>query len=61
MTPTSLFEMLKNSQKDFDTELVENYKRLDSGAIEMTLKSGIKAVFRIDARTKKKYLVMEWK
>lgn len=61
MTPTSLFEMLKNSQKDFNTELVDTYKRLDSGAIEMTLKSGNKAVFRIDARTKKKYLVLEWK
>lgn len=61
MTPTSLFELLKNSQKDFDPELVDTYKRLDSGAIEMTLKSGSKAVFRIDARTKKKYLVLEWK
>jgi hypothetical protein len=61
MTPTSLFNLLKNSQKDFDTELVEKYKRLDSGAIEMTLKSGNNAVFRIDAGTKKKYLVLEWK
>ena len=61
MTPTSLFELLKNSQKDFDTELVDTYKRLDSGAIEMTLKSGNNAVFRIDARTKKKYLILEWK
>lgn len=55
MTPTSLFEMLKNSQKDFDPELVEKYKRLDSGA------SGMHGVFRIDARTKKKYLILEWK
>lgn len=61
MTPTSLFEMLKNSQKDFDPELVDTYKRLDSGAIEMDLKSGNHAVFRIDARTKKKYLILEWK
>ena len=61
MTPTALYEMLKNSQKDFDPELVDTYKRLDSGAIELILKSGNKAVFRIDARTKKKYLVLEWK
>ena len=61
MTPTSLFEMLKNTQKDFDTELVEKYKRLDSGSIELTLKSGMHGVFRIDARTKKKYLILEWK
>ena len=61
MTPTSLFEMLKNSQKDFDPGLVDTYKRLDSGAIELTLKSGMHGVFRIDARTKKKYLILEWK
>lgn len=61
MTPTSLFEMLKKSQKDFDPELVDTYKRLDSGAIELFMKSGAHGVFRIDARTKKKYLILEWK
>ena len=61
MTPTSLFEMLKNSQKDFDPELVDTYKRLDSGAIELFMKSGSHGVFRIDVRTKKKYLILEWK
>ena len=61
MTPTSLFELLKNSQKDFDTELVDTYKRLDSGAIELFMKSGAHGVFRIDVRTKKKYLILEWK
>lgn len=61
MNPTSLFEMLKKTQKDFDTELVESYKRLSSGAIEMKLKSGNSAVFRIDPNTKKKYFLMEWR
>ena len=61
MTPTALFEMLKNTQKDFDTELVESYKRLSSGAIEMTLKSGNKSVFRIDPDSKKKFLLIEWR
>lgn len=60
MTPTALFELMKKSQEDFDPEVVDSYKRLDSGAIEMKLKSGAKGVFRIDARTKKKYLVLEW-
>lgn len=61
MTPTSLFEMLKKTQKDFDTELVESYKRLSSGAIEMKLKSGNKAVFRIDPDSKKKFFLLEWR
>lgn len=59
MTPTALFELLKNCQKDFDPELVESYKRLDSGAIEMKLKSGNAAVFRIDPRSKKLYLILD--
>ena len=61
MNPTSLFKMLKKTQKDFDTELVESYKRLSSGAIEMKLKSGNKAVFRIDPDSKKKFFLMEWR
>ena len=60
MTPTSLFELLKNSQKAFDTELVEKYKRLDSGAIELTLKNGMRGVFSIAPRTKRKCLILEW-
>lgn len=61
MTPTALYEMLKQTQTDFDPEKVEKYKRLDSGSIEMDLKSGNHGVFRIDPRTKKKYLIIEWR
>lgn len=61
MTPTSLFNMLKTTQTDFDTEKIEKYKRLSSGAIEFDTMSGNHGVFRIDPRTKNKYLLIEWK
>ena len=61
MTPTALFELLKTSQDDFDTEKVLKFKRLDSGGIEMELKSGNKAVFRINPNDKQKYLLIEWR
>lgn len=59
MTPTALFDLLKKSQTDFDINKVESFKRLDSGAIEMKLKSGNSAVFRIHPQTKKLYLILE--
>ena len=52
MTPTSLFEMLKNSQKDFDPELVDTYKRLDSGwepTIELLEEGRRQGLYRQDA------------
>ena len=61
MTPTRLYEILKETQIDFDVGKIEKYKRLDSGSIEFDLKSGNHGVFRIDPRTKKKYLVVEWR
>lgn len=61
MNPTSLFNMLKTTQTDFDTEKIEKFKRLSGGAIEFDTKSGNHGVFRIDPRTKKKYLLIEWR
>lgn len=63
MTPTRLFEIACTDSKDILDlkEAVESYKRLDSGAIEMTLKNGKKAVFRIDGNSKKKLLMFEWR
>jgi hypothetical protein len=63
MTPTRLFEIACEDSKDiFDLkEAVDTYKRLDSGAIEMVLKNGKKAVFRIDPRSKKRFLMFEWR
>ena len=63
MTPTRLFEIACTDSKDILNlkEIVDTYKRLDSGAIEMTLKNGKKAVFRIDGNSKKKYLMFEWR
>ena len=62
MTPTRLFEICSSEQNEVDLkEKVETYKRLDSGAIEMKLKSGKEAVFRIDPRSKKKFLMIQWR
>lgn len=63
MTPTRLFEIACTDSKDILDlkEIVDTYKRLDSGAIEMTLKNGKKAVFRIDGNSKKKYLMFQWR
>ena len=62
MTPTRLFEICSSEQTEIDLkEKVESYKRLDSGAIEMKLKSGKEAVFRIDPRSKKKFLMIQWR
>ena len=63
MTPTRLFEIAREDSKDILDlqEVVDTYKRLDSGAIEMVLKNGKKAVFRIDGNTKKKFLMLEWR
>ena len=63
MTPTRLYEIAKEGAKDIVDldEIVDTYKRLDSGAIEMTLKNGKKGVFRIDGNTKTKYLMFEWR
>jgi len=62
MTPTRLFEICSAEQTEVDLkEKVESYKRLDSGAIEMKLKSGKEAVFRIDPRSKKKFLMIQWR
>lgn len=62
MTPTRLFEICSSEQNEVDLkEKVESYKRLDSGAIEMKLKSGKEAVFRIDPRSKKKFFMIQWR
>lgn len=63
MTPTRLYEFAKEGAKDIVNldEIVDTYKRLDSGAIEMTLKDGKKGVFRIDGNTKTKYLMIQWR
>ena len=63
MTPTRLFEIVSEESKDILDlkEVVDTYKRLDSGAIEMTLKNGMKGVFRIDGNSKKKFLMFEWR
>lgn len=62
MTPTRLFEICSSEQNEVDLkEKVESYKRLDSGAIEMKMKSGKEAVFRIDPRSKKKFLMIQWR
>lgn len=63
MTPTRLFEIASEDTKDILDlkEVVDTYKRLDSGAIEMKLKNGKAAVFRINGNTKKKYLMFEWR
>lgn len=63
MTPTRLYEYAKEGAKDIVDldEIVDTYKRLDSGAIEMTLKNGKKGVFWIDGNGKKKFLMFEWR
>ena len=63
MTPTRLFEIACEGSKDICDlkEIVDTYKRLDSGAIEMKLKDGRKGVFRIDGNTKQKYLMFQWR
>ena len=63
MTPTRLYEYAKEGAKDIVDldEIVDTYKRLDSGAIEMVLKNGKKGVFRIDGNTKTKYLMIQWR
>lgn len=63
MTPTRLFEIACGGSKNICDlrEIVVSYKRLDSGAIEMTLKDGKKAVFRIDGNSKQKYLMFQWR
>lgn len=63
MTPTRLFEIACEDSDDILDlkEVVESYKRLDSGAIEMKLKSGKKGVFRIDGNSKQKYLMFQWR
>lgn len=63
MTPTRLYEIACADSKDILVlqEVVDTYKRLDSGAIEMVLKNGKKAVFRIDGNSKKKFLMFEWR
>jgi len=63
MTPTRLYEFAKEGAKDIVDldEIVDTYKRLDSGAIEMNMKNGMKGVFRIDGNTKTKYLMIQWR
>jgi len=63
MTPTRLYEFAKEGAKDIVDldEIVDTYKRLDSGAIEMNLKNGMKGVFRIDGNSKTKYLMIQWR
>ena len=63
MTPTRLFEIAYEDSKDILDlkEVVDTYKRLDSGAIEMKLKDGKKGVFRIDGNSKTKYLMIQWR
>lgn len=63
MTPTRLFEIACEDSGDILNlkEIVESYKRLDSGAIEMKLKNGKKGVFRIDGNSKQKYLMFQWR
>lgn len=62
MNPTSVYGVLRKEGIDFDAaNRVDTYKRLDSSSIEMDLKSGAHGVFRIDPRTKKRYLILEWK
>lgn len=63
MTPTRLYEHAKEGAKDIVDldEIVDTYKRLDSGAIEMKLKDGKKGVFRIDGNSKTKYLMIQWR
>ena len=63
MTPTRLFEIACEGSKDICNlnEIVDTYKRLDSGAIEMNLKDGRKGVFRIDGNSKQKYLMFQWR
>ena len=63
MAPTRLFEIASEETKNVLNlrEIVESYKRLDSGAIEMKLKDGNKAVFRIDGNSKQKYLMFQWR
>ena len=63
MTPTRLYEFAKEGAKDIVDldEIVDTYKRLDSGAIEMKLKDGKKGVFRIDGNSKTKYLMIQWR
>lgn len=63
MTPTRLFEIACEESKDMMDlkELTESYKRVDSGAVEMKLKNGRKAVFRIDGNSKQKYLMFQWR
>lgn len=63
MTPTRLYEFAKEGAKDIVNldEIVDTYKRLDSGSIEMKLKNGKKGVFRIDGNTKTKYLMIQWR
>lgn len=63
MTPTRLFEIACEESKGMMDlkEIVDTFKRLDSGAIEMKLKNGRKAVFRIDGNSKQKYLMFQWR
>lgn len=63
MTPTRLYEIAREDSRDILDlkEVVDTYKRLDSGAIEMVLKNGKKGVFRIDGNSKKKFLMFEWR
>lgn len=63
MTPTRLFEIVCEDSKDILNlkDAVDSYKRLDSAAIEMKLKNGKKAVFRIDGNSKQKYLMFQWR
>lgn len=63
MSPTRLFEIASEESKNVLNlrEIVDTYKRLDSGAIEMKLKDGNKAVFRIDGNSKQKYLMFQWR
>jgi len=63
MTPTRLFELACEESKGMMDlkELTESYKRVDSVAVEMKLKNGRKAVFRIDSNTKTKYLMFQWR
>lgn len=63
MTPTRLFKIACEDSKDICDlkEIVDTYKCLDSGAIVMTLKDGRKGVFRIDGKSKQKYLTFQWR
>jgi len=63
MTPTRLFEIACEDSKGICDlkEIVDTYKRLDSGAIVMTLKDDRKGVFRIDGNSKQKYLMFQWR